>query len=415
MKPMKALTLQIGIFGRTNTGKSSFMNFVTGQGASIVSEIAGTTTDLVYKQMELNPLGPVTFIDTAGLDDTSRLGAARTEKTAKALDCCDIIILMCEAGFFGDFEKNIAAQAKKRETPLIAVIGKSDINKAEEPFKNEMLKITPYILGFSIKENRDTFLESLKKVLLESVPDSFIENFSALGSVIKSGETAVLAVPIDAGAPRGRLIMPQVQTIRNILDLNASAYIVKNAQYETALANMKNHPAIVITDSQIVKEIVSKTPESIKVTAFSVLFSAEKGDVVEMAKGAAKLKNLKKGDKVLIAEACTHHASADDIGKVKIPKWLKEYAGKDIEIDFACGQDYPQDLGKYKVIIHCGACTLNRKSMLARISKAKDAGIAVTNYGMAISVFQGVIEKVLEVFPQASEAYGKEKINVKTD
>lgn len=408
MKTMRALTLQIGIFGRTNAGKSSLMNFITGQDTSIVSEIAGTTTDLVYKQMELNPLGPVTFIDTAGIDDISKLGALRIEKTAKALDVCDIIILLCTAGTFGEFEKNITLEAAKRKTPLIAVIGKSDIKQASEKFKAEIRGFTPYILEFRIDGARDVFLDNLKKILLETVPDSFIENFSALRSIIKKGDTAVLVVPIDLGAPKGRLIMPQVQTIRSLLDLNTLAYTVKNTEYEAALANLKNSPNIVITDSQAVKEIAVKTPANVKLTTFSTLFSAEKGDIVEMAKGAAKLKNLKKGDKILIAEACTHHASCDDIGRVKIPKLLKEYIGEEIEFDIAAGQDYPADLEKYKIIIHCGACTLNRKSMLSRLNKAKEAGVPVTNYGIAISVFQSVIEKVLEVFPAAFEAYKKE-------
>jgi [FeFe] hydrogenase H-cluster maturation GTPase HydF len=408
MKTMKALTLQIGIFGRANVGKSSLMNFITGQDVSIVSEIAGTTTDLVYKQMEMNPLGPVTLIDTAGIDDESKLGAARIERTNKALDFCDVIILLCGPGVFGEFEKSMLKEAQKRNTPVIIVSGKADILPPPEHFVSEIKKHSPYILDFSVNGSRDIFLNKLKTVLVEAVPESFIENYSALRNILKSGETAVLVVPVDLGAPKGRLIMPQVQTIRSILDIGAAAYTVKNTEYEEALRQFKNPPAIVITDSQAVKEVVLKTPQNVRVTTFSTLFSAEKADIAEMAKGAAKLGNLKKGDKVLIAEACTHHASADDIGRVKIPKWLKEYTGQDVEFEVASGQDYPQDLHKYNAVIHCGACTLNRKAMLARTGKAKDAGVAVTNYGIAISVFQGVIEKVLEVFPEALEAYKKE-------
>lgn len=408
---MKALTVQIGIFGRTNTGKSSLMNFLTGQNTSIVSEIAGTTTDIVYKQMEVNPLGPVTFIDTAGIDDKSVLAGARTEKTEKALDSCDIIMLMCEAANFGEFEETIVSEAQKRKTPLIIIINKTDLKKPGTEFIEKLKKHSENILRLSAVDlsMRDSFLNELKKILINVLPENYIENYMALRNVIKEGDTAVLVVPIDPGAPRGRLIMPQVQTIRNILDLNAAAYTVKNSGYEQALQKFNSDPAIVITDSQVVKEIVSKTPENIKVTTFSTLFSADKSDIIEMAKGAAKLKKLKKGDKVLIAEACTHHASADDIGKVKIPKWLKEYAGDGIEIDFSSGQDYPKNLKDYSLIIHCGACTLNRKAMLARLNKAFEAGVAITNYGIAISVFQGVIEKVLEVFPPALKAYKTEK------
>ncbi|MCL2334438.1 MAG: [FeFe] hydrogenase H-cluster maturation GTPase HydF [Endomicrobia bacterium] len=402
---MKALTVQIGIFGRTNVGKSSLMNFITGQNTSIVAEIAGTTTDLVYKQMELNPLGPVTLIDTAGIDDKSVLGEARFEKTQKAFDASDIAVLICEAGIFGEFEKDIAAEAEKRKTPLIIVVGKTDLKAPEESFVNQLKSYTKHILNFTVKDSRDAFLNGLKSVLLETLPENYIENYSPLKNIIKQDDIVVLVVPIDLGAPRGRLIMSQIQTIRNILDLNAAAHIAKNDGYAAAVQKLKIPPALVITDSQVVKEVVSKTAENVKVTTFSTLFSAEKSDIIEMAKGAAKLKSLKKGDRVLIAEACTHHASSDDIGRVKIPKWLKEYAGQDIEFDVSSGQDYPKDLNKYKVIIHCGACTLNRKAMLSRLNKAVEAGVAITNYGIAISVFQGVIEKVLEIFPEALAAY----------
>ena len=406
---MKSLTIQIGIFGRTNTGKSSLMNFITGQNTSIISEIAGTTTDLVYKQMELNPLGPVTFIDTAGLDDNSLLGGARTEKTQKALDACDVIILLCEDGVFGEYEKYIAGEAEKRKTPLIICAGKTDIKPLSGEFREKNQKYSSNFLSFSVKNDRNEFLNKLKAALTAVLPENFIEDYSSLKQIIKEKDVIVLVAPMDLGAPRGRLIMPQIQTIRSILDLNAEAIIVKNSEYESSLLNLKTAPALVITDSQVVKEIVSKTPDNIKVTTFSTLLSADKSDITEMVKGAAKLKNLRKGDKVLIAEACTHHASSDDIGRKKIPKWLNEYAGQEIEFDISSGQDFPNDLSKYKVIIHCGACTLNRKAMLSRMSKAADAGIAITNYGIAISLFQGVLERILQVFPQALEVYEQER------
>lgn len=410
MKTMKALTVQIGIFGRTNSGKSSLMNFITNQQTSIVSGLAGTTTDLVYKQMELNPLGPVTFIDTAGIDDKSLLGGARIEKTRKALDSSDIVILVCEAGKFGDFEENIIGAAQKRNTPVIIAVNKTDLKKPDEDFLKKLDVYGGNILLLSSTDlsGRDAFLNDFKKILINILPENYIEDYLSLRKIIKEGDTVVLVAPIDAGAPRGRLIMPQVQTIRNILDLNAHAYTVKDGGYEAALKNLAKIPALVITDSQAVKEIALKTPPQVRLTTFSTVFSADKSDIAEMAKGAAKLKKLKKGDKILIAEACTHHASKDDIGRVKIPKWLKEYTGEELEIDTVSGQDYPEDLQKYKVIIHCGACALNRKAMLSRLNKAAQSGVAITNYGIAISVFQGVIEKVLETFPEALEAYKKE-------
>lgn len=412
MNTMKALTVHIGIFGKTNSGKSSLMNLITDQQTSIVSEVAGTTTDLVYKQMEVNPLGSITFIDTAGIDDKSLIGGARLEKTQKAMDSSDIIILVCEAGNFDTFEENIISEAKKRDTPVIIAVNKIDIKKPDEDFLKRLKEHSRNIIQLSaidIKE-RDAFLNSFKNIIIDILPENYIENYISLRKIIKEDDTIVLVIPIDLGAPRGRLIMPQVQTIRNILDLNACAYAVKDTEYKTALKNLSVSPALVIADSQVVKKIAEKTPDNIKLTTFSTVFSADKADIIEMAKGAAKLKKLKKGDKVLIAEACTHHSSKDDIGRVKIPKWLKEYTGVDLEIDISSGQDYPKDLQKYKAIIHCGACTLNRKAMLARLNKSSEAGIPITNYGIAISVFQGVIEKVLEVFPEALKAYKKETL-----
>jgi [FeFe] hydrogenase H-cluster maturation GTPase HydF len=263
-----------------------------------------------------------------------------------------------------------------------------------------------HILQFSnIDSNRDVFLDDLKKILLEILPDNYIENYLALRNIIKKDDTVILVMPIDLGAPRGKIIMPQVQTLRHILDLNAASYTVQDTQYETALKNLKKTPSLVITDSQAIKTIAAKTPENIKLTTFSIIYAADKSDLVQMAKGAAKINCLKDGDKVLITEACTHHASKDDIGRIKIPKWIREYTKKDLTVKYVSGQDYPQDLSDYSLIIHCGACTLNRKSMLSRLNKAVKANVPITNYGIAISVFSGVVEKVLEVFPHALASY----------
>jgi len=245
----------------------------------------------------------------------------------------------------------------------------------------------------------------LKKILLETLPDNYIENYLALRHLVKKGDTVVLVMPIDLGAPRGKIIMPQIQTTRHILDLNACAYTVQDTEYATALSNLKTKPVLAITDSQAIKRVAAATPCDVKLTTFSTVYAADKSDIVEMAKGAAALNNLKDGDKVLIAEACTHHASADDIGRVKLPRWVREYSGKNLETVYVHGQDYPKNLPDYKVIIHCGACTLNRKGMLARLNKAVEAGVPITNYGIAISLMQGALEKVLEVFPEALAAY----------
>ncbi|MCA6072918.1 MAG: [FeFe] hydrogenase H-cluster maturation GTPase HydF [Endomicrobium sp.] len=403
---MKALTVQIGIFGRVNTGKSSLMNFMTNQNTSIVSEIAGTTTDVVHKQMELNPLGPITIFDTAGIDDTSVLGNARIEKTQRAFDSSDVIILMCEVEKFGAFEENIVKKADKRETPCIIVVSKTDLNQPDETFLEQLKKHSKHIVLFSaINGNRDAFLNTLKEILIEVLPDNYTENYLSLRNIVKKGDTVVLVMPIDLGAPRGKTIMPQAQTVRHILDLNAASYTVQDTEYKAALQNLKTPPVLVITDSQAIKRVAEKTPVNVKLTTFSTVYAADKSDIVEMAKGATVLNNLQTGDKVLISEACTHHASIDDIGRMKLPKWIRDYSKKDLEIKYVSGQDYPKDVANYKIIIHCGGCTLSRKGMLARLSKAVESGVAITNYGIAISVFHGVIEKVLEVFPEALSAY----------
>ncbi|MDR2351417.1 MAG: [FeFe] hydrogenase H-cluster maturation GTPase HydF [Endomicrobium sp.] len=403
---MKALTIQIGIFGRTNVGKSSLMNFMTNQKTSIVSEIAGTTNDVVWKQMELNPLGPITLFDTAGIDDISLLGSERIEKTKRAFDSSDIVILICESGKFEHFEENIMKEAEKRTTPCIVVVSKIDLRRPDDTFLENLRKFTQHILLFSsVTGNRDTFLNSLKRFLLEILPDNYIENYLSLRKLVKKDDTVVLVMPIDLGAPRGKIIMPQVQTVRHILDLHAASYTVQDVEYETALQNLKKPPVLVITDSQAIKQVSAKTPKNINLTTFSIIYAADKSDIVEMAKGAAALNNLKDGDKVLIAEGCTHHATTDDIGRVKLPKWIAEYSKKNVEIKYVSGQDYPKDLKDYKVIIHCGGCTLNRKSMLSRLNKALEAGVPMTNYGISISVFNGAIEKVLEVFPEALSIY----------
>jgi len=411
---MKALTIQIGIFGRTNVGKSSLMNFITNQDTSIISEMPGTTTDVVHKQMELNPLGPITLFDTAGINDESVLGKVRIEKTQKVFDSSDIVILVCEAGNFGSFEESIIEEIYKRKIPFVIVVSKTDLRQPDKIFLEKLKKYTKYVLTFSAtKENRDNFLNAFKKILIEVLPNNYIEDHLILRNILKKGDTAVLVMPIDLGAPRGKVIMPQVQTLRHILDLNAASYTVQDTEYEIALQNLKIPPVIAITDSQVIKQIAEKTPVNVKLTTFSIIYAADKSDIVEMAKGAAVLNNLNDGDKILIAEACTHHASIHDIGRIKLPNWIREYTKRNLEIRYVSGQDYPKNIESYKVIIHCGGCTLNRKSMLSRLNKAVESKVPITNYGIAISVFQGVIEKVLEVFPEALFTYKKHSLKLK--
>lgn len=410
----KALRLHIGLFGRTNTGKSSFLNLVTGQDTSIVSAQAGTTTDVVSKSMELLPLGPVTFLDTAGIDDDSGLGALRIEKTNRALASSDVAILMLESGVWTHYEERIAADCVAQKTPLVLVVNKID-EKAPEPEWLDFLKgFSPRVILCSCsrakesREEKEACLNALKKSLLDACPDDFLEPPAILGDLMPSDSgvpLAVLIVPIDLQAPKGRLILPQVQAIRDALDSDAAVAVVKEREFAPFLERLASPPDLVVCDSQIALKMVADAPRGIPMTTFSILFSRFKGNLNAMAEGAAALSALKSGDRVLVAEACTHHALEDDIGRVKIPRWIRQFTGSGVDIDHCAGKDWPADLAKYRVVVHCGACTLTRREMLWRLEQARAAGVPVTNYGMAISVLQGVIDRTLSPFPGALEAY----------
>lgn len=409
-KTPKSLRLQIGLFGRTNVGKSSFLNLVAGQDVAITSPVAGTTTDVVEKSMELLPLGPVVFLDTAGLDDRSVLAEARLRKTLKIFDRSDIITLVVEPNTWTDYEEKTLEEAKKREIPTILVVNKIDLGISSPEFMGELHSKTSRVLLCSSVdfEHRDPILNQYKKFLIEVCPDDFLKPPALVGDLLPEAGLAVLIVPIDLQAPKGRLILPQVQTIREALDFDASVMVVKEREYSHSLANLKSHPQLVICDSQVVLKMVADTPEGIACTTFSILFARNKGDLVELARGAAIIETLKPGDRVLIAEACTHHAIEDDIGRVKIPRWIRQYVGGDLRIDVFSGRDYPDDLQEYKLIIHCGGCMLTRREMLTRIQKARETKVPITNYGLSISFSQGVIRRVLSPFPAALEAFQRE-------
>ncbi len=409
-KTPKSLRLQIGLFGRTNVGKSSFLNFVTGQDVAITSPIPGTTTDVVEKAMELLPLGPVLFLDTAGLDDNSVLSELRISKTKKIFDRSDVIILLVESQVWTEYEDDILSQAKQRNIPVIIVVNKIDLVVPTEDFKNQLSTKAAKILYCSSLDvtSRDKYINVFKQFLIEVCPDSFINPPSLIGDLLPSGGLAVMIVPIDLQAPKGRLILPQVQAIRDILDNDAAVLVVKEREYAHFLTQLKNPPNLVVCDSQVVLKMVADTPEDVKCTTFSILFSRFKGNLVEAARSAAVLNSLKANDKILIAESCSHHPIEDDIGRVKIPRWIRQFVGADIQIDVSAGRDYPENLKDYKLIIHCGGCMLTRREMLFRIQKAKEANVPITNYGVAISVVQGVIKRALSPFPAALEAYLEE-------
>ncbi|PIE31307.1 [FeFe] hydrogenase H-cluster maturation GTPase HydF [candidate division KSB3 bacterium] len=415
-KTPKSLRLQIGLFGRTNVGKSSFLNLVSGQDVALTSEQPGTTTDIVQKAMELLPLGPVTFLDTGGLDDTSVLGELRVQRTQKAFHRADISVLLTEAGIWGPFEEQVAEEARKHKVPLIAVINKIDQLQPQNGFFDHLKTITPNVLSLSCHqpEKREQYVNDFKKHVIAVCPDEFLNPPALIGDLLPSGGLAVLVVPIDLQAPKGRLILPQVQTIRDALDNDAATLIVKEREYAYMLSLLNRKPDVVVCDSQVVMKMVADTPEDVKCTTFSILFARYKGDLIENVRGAAALESLNPGDRVLIAEACSHHAMEDDIGRVKIPRWLRQYVGGDLAIDVCSGRDYPDNLTEYKTIVHCGGCMLTRREVLYRLHTARQTHVPVVNYGVCISLLQGVLERALSPFPAALHTYNSEKNRLRT-
>ncbi|MEE9367830.1 MAG: [FeFe] hydrogenase H-cluster maturation GTPase HydF [Pontiella sp.] len=393
----KSLRLHIALFGRTNVGKSSFLNLITGQDISIVSRQPGTTTDVVEKTMELLPIGPVVFIDTAGLDDKTELGGKRIEKTEKVFDRADIILLICEGDLFSDFEKAIERRAATKEIPVIRIGNKADLLNRSDP---AFLACNSTDLS-----SRETVLGKLKARLIQVCPEEFIMPPPLIGDLVKPGGIAMLIVPIDLQAPKGRLILPQVSTIRDVLDNDAATLVVKEREYAHMLNQLRKPPDIIICDSQVVLKMVGDTPNEILCTTFSILFARLKGDLSKFAAGAAAIEQLKDGDKILIAESCSHHAAEDDIGRVKIPRWLRQYCGCELEIDVYAGRDFPDNLAEYNLVIQCGGCMHNRREILSRIEKCEAAGVPITNYGLCISQTQGVLKRVLQPFPAALDAF----------
>ncbi|QHI69887.1 [FeFe] hydrogenase H-cluster maturation GTPase HydF [Tichowtungia aerotolerans] len=393
----KSLRLHIALFGRTNVGKSSFLNLITGQDVSIVSEEAGTTTDVVEKTMELLPIGPVVFIDTAGLDDETVLGGKRVEKTEKVFDRADVILLICDGDQIGKFEEKVSALAKEKRIPVLRVRNKSDLSDVSDSPEISCNSTDP--------SSRERVLSALKTRLLDVCPNEFISPPPLVGDLVRPGGVAMLIVPIDLQAPKGRLILPQVSTIRDALDNDAASLVVKEREYTQMLDQLKTPPDIVICDSQVVLKMVGDTPNEIPCTTFSILFARLKGDLPRLAAGAATIDQLKDGDKVLIAESCSHHAAEDDIGRVKIPRWLRQYTGCNLEIDVYAGRDFPDNLSEYSLVVQCGGCMHNRREILSRIEKCEAAGVPITNYGLCISQTQGVLKRVLSPFPAALDAF----------
>lgn len=385
--------LHIGIFGKTNSGKSSLLNAITEQNISIVSEIDGTTTDSVVKAMEFLPFGPVLFIDTAGLEDNTPLGKLRVKKTLEELKRTDFAILVMDGTKIDmAFYKDQEFQFKKYNIPFLFVVNKEDLLSKEE--KTVIKKIFPSALFVSTKD-RESILALKENILKEIKKEK--EEPKLLGDLVPYNGKVLMVVPVDSEAPKGRLILPQVQLIRECLDHGIKSYVVRDTELESALEDIKDID-LVVTDSQAFKNVDKILNNRARLTSFSILFARQKGDLNDLVRGVKKLKSLNHGDKVLIAETCTHNTSHEDIGRVKIPKLVKNFTGKEIEFTFVGGKDFPEDLSKYALVIHCGACMINKKHMQSRIDESMSSNVPITNYGLVIAEVTGILDKSLEIF-----------------
>ena len=399
----KGLRLHIGLFGRRNVGKSSLLNAVTRQQVAIVSSIAGTTTDPVEKPMELLPLGPVLFIDTAGVDDVGALGAMRIARTRAVFDRTDLGIIVSGAGEWGSFESELLAVLQERRIPVLVVVNKADQGRASEVLTAELAaQKIPLVHTAAIN---GTGISELQQRIIELAPADFVNSPAIISDLVGPGETAVLVVPIDKEAPKGRLILPQVQTIRDLLDGDALCLVVKERELRHALGQLKTPPKLVVTDSQAFLKVAADVPAGVNMTGFSILFSRSKGDLLTQVAGASAIEQLQPGDRVLIAEACAHHPIGEDIGRVKIPRWLTQFVGGQLEFTHVQGHDFPPDLQAYRLVIQCGSCMLNRREVLSRIMYCREAGVPITNYGLAIAYSLGIFARALSPFPAALELY----------
>lgn len=390
--------IHIGIFGKRNAGKSSVINAITGQNIAIVSDIKGTTTDPVYKSMELLPLGPVVIIDTPGLDDFGELGELRIKKTIQVLNKTDIAILIvdCLTGI-SNIEKKIIKNFREKNIPYIIVMNKSDLFNDEK--NSEFIYVSA-----KTKEG----IDNLKNIIAKTIPENK-NNFPIISDMLNPLDIVLLVIPIDSAAPKGRIILPQQQTIRDILDVNAISIIIKETEISHTLKNLSKKPKMVICDSQIFGKVSKDIPKDILLTSFSILFARHKGNLTELVKGATAVETLDNNDFILISEGCTHHRQCGDIGTQKIPKWLSEHTGKNFNIETSSGTEYPEDLSKYKLIIHCGGCMLNEREMKYRIENAVKQGIPIVNYGIFIAYVHGILKRSLEPFPEVLEILSEEK------
>ncbi len=382
--------VHISFFGKRNVGKSSLVNAVTGQALSVVSDFKGTTTDPVKKAMELLPIGPVVIIDTPGFDDIGELGEMRVQKTYDVLSKTDIAIFVTDSDALNAEEKGFLDIVEKRKIPCIIVKSKSDLITYGNNNGNEI----------RVSAVNKTGIEELKNAIGKLAVNNKNEK-RIVSDLLSKGDLAVLVTPIDASAPKGRLILPQQQTLRDLLDSGCMAVVCQPSELKQILDNLKNSPKIVITDSQAFAEVSKIVPEDIPLTSFSILFARYKGNLLSQIRGAATLSKLKSGDKVLIAEGCTHHRQCGDIGTVKLPKWIEEFCGEKPDFTFTSGGEFPKDLSSYKLVVHCGGCMLNEAQMNYRVELSQKSDVPMVNYGVAIAHINGILKRSLEIFPKA--------------
>jgi len=390
--------LHIALFGRRNAGKSSLINALTEQQIALVSDVPGTTTDPVFKAMELLPLGPVVLIDTAGLDDEGELGALRVKRSLQVLRHTDMVLLVLEAkGVLSAAERDLLAACREKKLPVVAALNKTDLQPASEQLKAELAALG--IAAVPVSALTGAGIDELKAALIRSAPPGW-DDRPLVGDLLAPGDIAILVVPIDKAAPKGRLILPQVQTLRDLLDHNAVAVVCKEDRVGETIQKQRQKPKIVITDSQAFAKVNAETPSDILLTSFSILFARQKGELAVLAAGALAIDSLKPGDKVLVAEACTHHRVEDDIGRVKLPRLLEKKVGGKLQFSWSAGTSFPEDLPAYKLILHCGGCMINRREMLSRLALAGAAGVPVVNYGVAIAHLLGILPRALSPFPE---------------
>ncbi len=416
--------VHIGFFGKRNAGKSSIVNKVTGQELAVVSDVKGTTTDPVSKAMELLPMGPVVIIDTPGIDDEGHLGELRVRKAKQVLNRVDVAVLVVDATVGKtSVDEELIRIFKEKEIPYLVVYNKADLletkegDKASAENSSEQAIQASTVNENSISQNQKSqnteqfiyasaatgqnIYELKEKIASLAVTDDL--KLRLVGDLLEPSDFAVLVVPIDKAAPKGRLILPQQQTIRDVLEAGAAAIVIKENELKNTLETLGKKPKLVITDSQVFARVSEETPEDIWLTSFSILFARFKGNLKTAAAGAAALDRLKDGDKILISEGCTHHRQCDDIGTVKLPRWIRNYTGKDLEFEYSSGREFPEDVTKYSLIVHCGGCMLNEREMRYRQKCAADQGIPITNYGIAIAYMQGILKRCVEMFPDVKK------------